>query len=75
MAVFCGEADLYCGTEYTTKSYLLYIPKIREATIVPNPVFQNAKYTIGISISEIEVEVRSVIPYCGLLVCGQEIIM
>lgn len=43
--------------------------------ISPNPVYQNTKFTISVIVSEIETEVRSVIPYCGSLVCGQEIIM
>lgn len=75
LSVFCGASDLYCGTEYTTKSYLLYIPKIQNVSITPNPVFQNTKFTISVKVSEIETEVRKVYPYCGSLVCGQKIIM
>lgn len=75
MSVFCGSSDLYSGMEYTTKSYLLYVPKIVSVSIIPNPVYQNTKYTIQVSVFEIETEVRSIIPYCGPSICGQEIIM
>lgn len=53
-------------------SYVIYVPEVQAASIVPNPVNANTAFVLAVLVAEIQKVLEPTIFYCGTFVCGEE---